>query len=87
MNDVAFGKNMQDVRKHRDVTLATTERRKNYLVPGPNYHTTKFFTEYLLAIEKKKSFLVRTFGMITSSQNFVKKQNCVIGLQAVLLYT
>ena len=26
----------------------------NYLVSAPNYHTAKFFTEYLLAIEMKK---------------------------------
>ena len=27
----------------------------NYSVSKPNYHTTKFFTEYLLVIEMKKS--------------------------------
>ena len=35
--------------------LVTTERRKNYLVSEPNDDTTKFFTENLLAIEKKKN--------------------------------
>ena len=54
MNNVAFGKTMENVRKHRDIKLVTTERRRNYLVPEPNYHTTKFFTEHLLAIEMKK---------------------------------
>ena len=34
--------------------LVTTERRRNYLVSEPNYHTAKFFTEHLLAIEMKK---------------------------------
>ena len=33
----------------------TTERRRNYLVSQLHYHTTKFFTENLLAIEKKKN--------------------------------
>ena len=28
--------------------------RRNYLVSEPNYHTTKFFTENLLATEMKK---------------------------------
>ena len=46
---------MENVRKHRDIKLFATERRKNYLVSEPNYHTTKFFTEYLLAIEMKKT--------------------------------
>ena len=43
--DEVFGKTIQNVRKYKDIKLAATERRKNYLVPGPNYHTTKFFTE------------------------------------------
>ena len=32
-----------------------TERRRNYLVSQPNYHTKKSFTELLLAIEVKKA--------------------------------
>ena len=55
MNNAAFGKTMENVRKHRDIKLVTTERRRNYLVSEPNYHTTKFSTEYLLAIEMKKT--------------------------------
>ena len=54
MNNVVFGKTMKNVRKHRDVKHVTRERRKNYLVSKLNYHTTKFFTENLLAIEMKK---------------------------------
>ena len=42
---------MENVRKHRDIKLVTTARRSDYLVREPNYHTTKFFTEILLAIE------------------------------------
>ena len=45
---------MENVRKHWDIKLVTTERRRNYLVSEPNNHTTKFFTENLLAIEIKK---------------------------------
>ena len=45
---------MQNVRKHRYIKLVTAERRRNYLVSEPNYHTTKLFTENLLAIEMKK---------------------------------
>ena len=55
MNNAVFGKNMKNVREHRDIKLVTTERRRNYLVSEPNYHTTKFFTENLLAIEMKKN--------------------------------
>ena len=45
---------MENVRKHRDIKLVTTERRRNYLVSEPNHHSTKFFTENVLAIEMKK---------------------------------
>ena len=51
MNNAVFGKIMENVRKHRDIKLVITERGRNYLVSEPNYHTTKFFTENLLAIE------------------------------------
>ena len=46
---------MDNVRKHRHIKLVTTERRRNYLVSEPNYHTTKLFTEDLLAIEIKRN--------------------------------
>ena len=45
---------MENVRRHRNIKLVTTERTRNNLVSEPNYHTTKFFTENLLAIEIKK---------------------------------
>ena len=50
MNNAVFGKTMENVRKHRDIKLVTTERKRNYLVSEPNYHTKKHFTENLLAI-------------------------------------
>ena len=54
MNNAVFGKTMENVRKHRDIKLVTTKRRRNYLVSEPNHHTTSFFIENLLAIEMKK---------------------------------
>ena len=53
MKNAVFGKTMENVRKHRVIKLATTERRRNYLVSEPDYHTTKLFTEELLVIEMK----------------------------------
>ena len=55
MNNEVFGKTIENMRKNRNIKLVTTERRRNYLVSEPNYHTTKFFTENLLAIEMKKT--------------------------------
>ena len=45
MNNAIFGRAMENVRKHRDIKLVSTERRRNYLVSEPNYHTTMFFTK------------------------------------------
>ena len=46
---------MENVRKHRDIKLVTTDKRRNQLVSEPNYHRTKWFSEDLLAIEIKKT--------------------------------
>ena len=54
MKDSVFGKAIENLRKHRDIKLVTTDRRWNQLVSEPNYHTTKCFSEDLLAIEMKK---------------------------------
>ena len=53
MNDSVFGKTMENVRKHRDIKLVKTDKKRNQLVSEPNYHTTKWFSENLLAIEMK----------------------------------
>ena len=45
MNNAVFGKTVENVRKHRNIKLVTKERRRNYLVSGPTYCTTNFFTE------------------------------------------
>ena len=45
---------MENVKKHKDIKLVTAEKRINYLVSERNYHTTKFYTENLLATEMKK---------------------------------
>ena len=53
MNNAVFGKTMENVRKHRDIKLVTTDKRRNQLASEPNYHTTKYFSEHLMAIEMK----------------------------------
>ena len=55
MNNSVFGKTMENVRKHRDIKLVTTEEKRIKLVSEPNYHTSKRFSENLLAIEMKKT--------------------------------
>ena len=55
MNNAVFGKTMENLRKRRDIKLVTTDKRRSQLAPEPNYHTTKWFSENLLAIEMKKT--------------------------------
>ena len=51
INNAVFGKTMENVRKHRHIKLVTTDRRsfRTY------YHTSKYFSESLMAIEMKKT--------------------------------
>ena len=55
MNNSVFGKTMENVRKHRDIKLVTTEERRIKLISEPNYHTRKHFSDNLLAIEMEKT--------------------------------
>ena len=55
MSNTVFAKTMENVRKNRDINLATTEGRRNYLIPEQNYHTTNFFSENLVATKMKKT--------------------------------
>ena len=64
MNNTVFGKTMENVRRHRNNKLVTTERRRNYLVSEPDFHTTKFFTENLLAIEMGKTQVIMNKSLI-----------------------
>ena len=49
MDVAVFEKTMENMSKHRYIKLVITERKRNILVSEPNYHTTSFFTENLLA--------------------------------------
>ena len=55
MNNYIFGKTMENVRKHRDIKLVTTEEKRNELVSKQNYHRAKHFSENLLRVEMKKT--------------------------------
>ena len=43
MNNFVFGKTMENVRNHRDMKLATSEKRRKQLVSEPNYYPHKNF--------------------------------------------
>ena len=52
--NTAFEKTIQNGKKHIEIKLMTTEKRRSYLLSEPNYHT-KWFTENLLANETKQN--------------------------------
>ena len=55
MINAVFGKPMENVRKHKDIKLVTTDKRRNQLVSEPNYHAIKWFLENLVVIEMRKT--------------------------------
>ena len=55
MNHAVFGKAMENVRKHRDIKLVTTDKKRSKLVSEPNYHTMNCISENLSIIEMKKT--------------------------------
>ena len=55
MNNAVFEKAIENVKKPNDITLVTTEGRRNYLVSELNFHIEKVLTEKLLAIAMKKT--------------------------------
>ena len=55
MNNSVFGKTMENIRKHRDIKLVTTDKRRSKLVSEPNYHTINLISEDLSIIEMKKT--------------------------------
>ena len=55
MNNAVFGKTMENVRKHRDIKLVTTDKKRSKLVSEPNYHTMNYISEDLSIIEMKRT--------------------------------
>ena len=54
MNNAVFGKTMENVRKHRDIKLVTTNKKRKKLVSEPNYHTMNYNSKDLSIIEMNK---------------------------------
>ena len=55
MNNAVFGKTMENVRKHRDIKLVTTDKKRSKLVSEPNYHTINLISENLSIIEMRRT--------------------------------
>ena len=55
VNNAVFGKTMENIRKHRDIKLVTTDKKRNKLISEPNYHTINYISEDLSIIEMNKT--------------------------------
>ena len=55
MKNAVFGKTMINIRKHRNIKLVTTDKKRSKLVSEPNYHTINLISEDLPNIEMKKT--------------------------------
>ena len=55
MNNAVFGKTMENVRKHRDIKLVTTNKKRSKLVSESNYHTMNYISEDLSIIKMKRT--------------------------------
>ena len=57
MNNAVFGKTIENVRKHGDIKLVKTDKKRSKLVSEPNYHTTNCISENLSIIEMRRTKL------------------------------
>ena len=54
MNNAVFRKTMENVRKHRDIKLVKSDKKRNKLVSETNFHTMKLIDNNLAIIEMRK---------------------------------
>ena len=54
MNNLVFGKTMENVRNHRDIKLVTTDKRRSILASEPNDHSSKCISKDLMIMEMRK---------------------------------
>ena len=55
MNNAVFGKTMENIRKHRDIKLVATDKKRSKLVSEANYHTINYISENLSITEMNKT--------------------------------
>ena len=55
MNNSVFGKTMENIKKHRDIKLVTTDKKRSKLISEPNCRTINLISEDLSIIEMKKT--------------------------------
>ena len=73
MNNSVFRKIMENIRRHKDINLVTTEARKTILVTKPNHKTTIFFIKNLLAIEMRRTQMIMNKPVYLGFSNIKNK--------------
>ena len=58
MNNSAFGKMIENVRKRREIKLIVTEEQRKKLVSLPNYASCTAFSDHLMAVEMRKTHVL-----------------------------
>ena len=53
-NNSAFGKTMENIRKHRDIKLVNNDKQRKILASEPNYHATQTISKDLLVMQMRK---------------------------------
>ena len=72
LNNAVFGKTMENIRKHRDIKLVTTDKRRSKLVSDPNYHTINYISEDLSIIAMNKT-KVKMNKPLTSKKDLIRQ--------------
>ena len=55
MNNAVFGITMENIKKHRNIKLVATDKKRNKLVSEPNYHAITYISKVLSIIEMNKT--------------------------------
>ena len=78
MNNAVFGKTMENIRKHRNIKLVTTDKKRNKLVSEPNYHTIHYISEDSSIIQMNK--------MTVKMNKPIYLGLSVLGISKILMY-
>ena len=83
MNNAVFGKTIENIRKHRDIKIVTTDKKRNKLVSEPNYHTINYISEDLSIIEKNKTKVKMNKPIYLSISTYLLS---ILDISKILMY-
>ena len=78
MNNLVFGKTMENIRKRVDVRLITDEKKLLKMASKPTYVSSKIFNENLVAVHKNKEMLTLNRPAYVGM--------CILDLSKTLMY-